>query len=186
MSSDMMGKRIIFAAILSYTIVISGCSRLETRREMKKFFKSTIITPNTLGRVYDRNIIFEGLQEDMPMLIIYNDSTECNSCQINQVFLMEPIFKLSDSLQSFKVIHIFSPSREEYDTTVEQLIMLNFKYPLYIDTFGDFGKLNDCIPEDRRFHCFFINSDGKPVFIGNPITSEALKTLFIKTLRDIS
>lgn len=183
----MMGKRIVFAAaILSYAVVIAGCSRLETKREMKTFFKSTIITPETLGRVYDRNIVFEELPEGMPMLIIYSDSTECNSCQINQVVLLKPIFELSDSLQSFKVIPVFSPSQEEYDTTVEQLIMLNFKYPLYIDTFRDFGRLNDCIPEDRRFHCFLINSEGKPVFIGNPIASEALKTVFLKALRDIS
>lgn len=182
-----MRKRIVFATvILSYAVVIASCSRLETRREMKTFFKSTVITPETLGRIYDRNIVFDGLPKDIPMLIIYNDSTECNSCQINQVTLLEPIFELSDSLQSFKVIPIFSPSQEEYDATVEQLIMLNFKYPLYIDTFRDFGRLNDCIPENRRFHCFLINSEGKPVFIGNPIASDALKTVFIKALRDIS
>lgn len=35
----MMGKRIVFAAaIISYAVVFAGCSRLETKREMKTVF----------------------------------------------------------------------------------------------------------------------------------------------------
>ena len=80
---------------------------------------------------------------------------------------------------------IFSPSVEEYDEVLKNLIYRDFEYPVYIDFSGSFRQKNDCIPKDCLFHNFLIDSNGHPVFVGNPIASDDLWNLFNKALSSI-
>ena len=78
---------------------------------------------------------------------------------------------------------IFSPKEEEYDALVKELMIADYPYPIYVDYNGVFRKLNPQIPEDRRFHCFLLDKNGYPVFVGNPVASERMMELF-KTALD--
>lgn len=180
-----MQRRIVLMVVLSVTICISeGCTQYATKKIMRYFFKSEITFPETLCRIENRNVVYDNLVTDsLPKLIIYNDYRECNSCKIKQLTTIESVYKLSDSLGTFEVVAIFSPSTDEFDDVMEELITMNFKYPVYVDVFGDFGKLNKCIPEDKRFHCFLVNRDNKPVFVGNPAIRE-LRCLFLDVLKN--
>ena len=83
---------------------------------------------------------------------------------------------------TFEVYTIFSPSQDEYDDVLEQLVFMNFEYPLYVDVFGDFRRKNTCIPEEKKYHCFLLDKEEHPVFVGNPLANAELMHLFKKVL----
>ena len=74
---------------------------------------------------------------------------------------------------------------EEYDEVVKQLMILNFPYPVYVDYSCSFRKLNSFIPDDTRFHSFVIDKNGKPVFVGNPMSGQKMMDLFIQVVSNL-
>jgi len=106
-------------------------------------------------------------------------------CQIGQLADISGLYEFADSLGNFEVMTIFSPRMEEYNSVVNNLMVRDFEYPIYVDFKGSFRKTNLGIPDDRRLHCFLIDSDGHPIFIGNPVASNELWSLFMKTLASL-
>lgn len=80
---------------------------------------------------------------------------------------------------------IFSPRQDDYDSVVEELMIHDFPFPIYIDFNGEFRKQNYFIPSDRRFHSFLLDGSGHPVFIGNPIASDSMSSLFDRALEEL-
>ena len=60
--------------------------------------------------------------------------------------------------------------QEEYDEVVKQLMILNFPYPVYVDYSCSFRKLN---------------SFGKPVFVGNPMSGPRMMELFMEAVSNL-
>ena len=103
-------------------------------------------------------------------------------CQIGHLQNYIGLFEMADTSGLFDVVFLFSPGEEEYDNVMQQLVMLDFPYPLYIDYGCSFGRENRAIPEDDRYHCFLLGKDGRPVFVGNPLMSHELMDVFRETL----
>ena len=83
----------------------------------------------------------------------------------------------------FSVMTIFSPKNEDLEEVKFQLSLANHQEHIYVDTYGTFSILNQCIPSDQRFHSFLLDDIGKPVFVGNPLVNTKLMEVFIKTLQ---
>ncbi len=103
-------------------------------------------------------------------------------CQISNLADITGLYELADSLDIFEVMTIFTPKKEEYDSVVKNLMVHDFEYPVYIDFTGSFRKINTGIPDDKRFHSFLIDSNGHPIFVGNPVASNELWSIFLNTL----
>lgn len=163
-------------------VLLAACSENGVRREMKHFIQSEITFPETMERVNNGSFGVDTLQIDRPVLIIYYDSTECSSCKITHLTDLEPVYELYDSLGTFDVITIFSPPDEEQINVLEKLMMLEYPHTVYIDFAGAFRDANDCIPADKRFHSFLLDSGRKPFYVGNPTGSEQLWNLFTQAV----
>lgn len=74
---------------------------------------------------------------------------------------------------------IISPNAENLDDIIHKLIEIDGKYPVYVDINSDFIQHNR-IPEDARFHSFLIDDKHKPIFVGDPISSDKLMSLFMR------
>ena len=96
-----------------------------------------------------------------------------------------PLYELSDSIGTFRIVTIFAPRQEEYDEVIRQLMVLDFPYPVYVDFDGSFRKANPCIPEDKRFHSFLLDKEGHPVFVGDPLASDRMMELFKEALESL-
>jgi len=169
--------------ILIAISVLFACSNREAC-ELKNFKNSTISLSANLSIIQDKTIKPYHDRLFIKSLIIYYDSLTCGECQINHLYETVELFQLSDSLGNFKIYTIFSPSIDEYAELELNLINANFKYPLYIDFNNSFGKLNKTIPKDSRFHCFLVDANGHPVFVGYPLANKELWDLFIKALKN--
>lgn len=140
------------------------------------------MTPSGFQKISGRNQSFISSRSELPVFVIYHDSLSCNLCQIGHLADITGLYELADSLGIFEVMTIFSPGKEEHNSVVKNLMVRDFEYPIYVDFIGNFRKTNTGIPDNRKFHSFLIDGDGHPVFVGNPVASNELWSLFLKTL----
>lgn len=138
-----------------------------------------------MEQVYRRNINAQEPSVKQCQLIVYYDSLECSSCAVRHLYDKIDLYELADSIESFDVLTVFSPCEEEYDEVMKELMLLDFPYPVYVDSGRNFRRTNSCIPEDRRFHTFLLDRSGHPVFVGNPVASGDLWRLFEKVLGNL-
>ena len=169
---------------LSLVLSLSGCAEQATRKMLKNFMKETIVLPDDLHSIQDRNMSTESVFKETPVLVIYHDSLACSTCQITHLIDNISLYERADT-SAFQVVTVFSPRQEEYDEVMRQLMILDFPYPIYVDFNGSFRKRNAGIPDDTRFHSFLIDKEGHPVFVGNPAANDNLLKLFDKTLTSI-
>lgn len=80
-------------------------------------------------------------------------------------------------INKISVLTIFSPDEGELDNVMRQLIISDLDIPIYVDVNKAFQKQNPSIQRDMRFHYFLLDNDGKPLLIGNPITSDKIMRL---------
>ena len=66
----------------------------------------------------------------------------------------------------------------------EQIRILKLSFPIYIDLYGDFYRINQDFPSDRRFHTFLLGKDAHPVFVGNPLHGEKMSKAFERVLKN--
>ena len=178
----MMKKALRLILFLALAASLVSCESMRIRKQMKAFMKSEIVLPEDLHHVCGRSMETSSEIDAGPVLVMYHDSLECSSCQINHLFDNLSLYEKADTA-GFSVVTVFSPRQEEYDEVLKQLVLLDFPYPVYIDFSGSFRNGNmESIPEDRRFHTFLMDGDGHPVFVGNPTLSADLMALFEKAL----
>lgn len=179
-------RNLTYSIVLLLIFVFSSCSdRARISRQYVEFTSNNIVFPSAFQKVESGQVGISDACPDIPIMILYNDSLSCSLCQINHLHDRIPIYEHADSLGTYMVMTILSPKPEEYNDVILALQVREFDFPVYVDYSGDFGRLNKCIPEDPRFHCFLINRERKPVFVGDPLASTTLWDLFCKVLDNI-
>lgn len=181
------GTLLFVFSIIIASIIVSSCSnRFRLKATMKEFVKEEIIIPDNLYVVENGNYSKDDFQNlDDSRLIIYIDSLSCNTCRITHLLEMLPLYEFSEEDGRFSILPIFSPKIDDLPDIEQQLLLLDFPYPIYVDVYGEFAQKNN-IPVDNRFHNFLIDEVGKVRFVGNPIDNEQLRSIFINTLNNIN
>ena len=78
---------------------------------------------------------------------------------------------------------LFYNSKVFEDVSLETFLSrLQIEIPVYIDVENSFLKDNTIIPSDLRMHSFLINRFGKPIFVGDPVSSDKLKMSFLRAI----
>ena len=155
----------------------AGCIESRITRELRSFQSEKIVFPSDMFAVIDRNVIEAPQPETDNIFVIFYDSTECSTCQISRIYDYLSFYEESEESGDFSIMMIFSPRYEYYSEVMEQLVILNFPFPIYIDYNGSFAKENSVIPEDRYFHSFLLDKEGHPVFVGDPLASDRMMEL---------
>jgi len=179
----MRNKILLF---VSLSVLMTSCGEYGVSRHLRDFMDSTISIPNDIQVVSERHVhqVAASIIAGSKLVILY-DSLECSSCQIGHLYDYLWSYEKLDSIQSCQLMTIFSPRQEEYDEVVRQLMVLNFPYPIYVDMSGSFRKINKCIPDDKRFHSFLLDKNGKPVFVGNPMSGPRMMELFMEAVSNL-
>ena len=179
----MRNKILLF---VSLSVLMTSCGEYGVSRHLRDFMDSTISIPNDIHVVSERHVhhVAASIIAVSKLVILY-DSLECSSCQVGHLYDYLWSYEKLDSIQGCQLMTIFSPRQEEYDEVVKQLMILNFPYPIYVDMSGSFRKINKCIPDDRRFHSFLIDKNGKPVFVGNPMSGPRMMELFMEAVSNL-
>ena len=156
-------------------------------KQVKEFMDKTIVMPDSLLVVKGGDIAMkESNKLTHPTLIVYIDENSCTFCKISHLIDYIPLFEMSKENQKFDIMIIFSPKEADYNRTKNDLILSGFEYPVFLDSKGEFIRLNDnLIPKDSRFHVFLLNTEYRPVYVGDPTQSGKLWKIFLQTLENI-
>lgn len=83
------------------------------------------------------------------------------------------------------MLFIFSPSPENANDVIEDLIRYKYPYLVWIDSQGEFAQMNQHIPNLIHFHTFLLNSNNYPIFVGDPVVSEGMMPVLEKAINEV-
>lgn len=165
-------------------IVITSCQPNEKQRQLKEdvvaFETQHIVIPPGLLCVKSGQTLTDWELEDLPHLVYYYDSTECVGCRLQHVINLSPLFQEESYGEKYDIIPIFAPRVEDREDISQEAKYVLHDHPLYLDLDGLFLKENSRMPSDSRFHCFLLNREGYPIFVGDPTANPKMRRLFTK------
>lgn len=173
----------IFLGLLLCCTVLVSCGDWELRRQMKSFMAQVITLPSELQEIKCGSISPVTITMSNSTMVFFYGNDECSSCAIDH--LKDDLLGFVDIEQSgkCKVVVLFSLSEDDQLDVQDQIRELKFPFPVYVDLYGDFYRINKDFPSDRRFHSFLLGNDAHPVFVGNPLHGKKLYKVFEKVLK---
>ena len=109
-------------------------------------------------------------------LIAYYAPENCISCKIKGLYRWDELLLAADSLSDFNITFIFQTD------TLQNHDIESLDYPVILDSNAYFISANPSIPTDSRYHTFLLDRNNRVVLVGNPLSSDAMWSLFRKTL----
>ena len=175
----------LLAEIVFCIVLITSYGNQQLRKDMRAFMDSQIVFPNEVVMVKEGRYLSTRITCDKPLLVLFHGKEECSSCVINHLY--EDLSGIENVVKTGKcdIVILFSPVQDEMLDIQEQIRDLKFPFPVYVDLYGDFYRLNANFPSDKRFHSFLLGKDGHPKFVGNPFEGESLMLVFEKVLKKI-
>ena len=163
-----------------------SCSWLRLRRDLVRFESTPIVLPDVLLA----DSLATKSDQSLATLVYYVDSTECTSCFLSKLYSYPAWSLIADTLDRLNIYLIVSPdSNTKFfaERIARTLAQKEIQVPLYIDVNHLFSKQNPSLPHDPRFHCFLLDSNYIPVFVGNPFWggSENIEKLFIESYNQL-
>ena len=155
-------------------------SRSRIAKDLELFESKRIVIPERMLRIADAAVSEEQVPTGQ-LLVRYFPEEDCTDCILKHLSDYSYLFDLSESRGDFYPLIAFSMCQDEIGGFIKSLEKYGFHFPVWIDEFGAIEALND-IPSDKRFHCFLLNLSNKPIFVGDPMSSNNMMSLFIKSL----
>lgn len=119
-------------------------------------------------------------------LILYLDSSSCSTCVINKLGQYDYFQKKSKySNGRFLLMIILSVPNGEFNYIKNYIINNKFEYPIYFDKENKFKAKNNFIPNSTFFHSFLLDKNNKIILVGNPVMSDSIWELYIKTIENL-
>jgi len=173
-------KLLICLSILSVTV--SCGNKKELGRVLDDFTSQQIRFPDKMltvafGKLEEREV------PQSPTLVMYVDQSQCTECRLGR--LSDYRFLLRFEEKGITVLFIFSPSPENANDVIEDLIRYKYPYLVWIDSQGEFAQMNQHIPNLIHFHTFLLNSNNYPIFVGDPVVSEGMMPVLEKAINEV-
>lgn len=119
-------------------------------------------------------------------LIVYYDSTSCQTCRVNNLYEWKEIISIEKSSGGkFELMMIFAPTEKDEVNLRRALARSRFLHPVYFDSGRRLLKDNPFIPSHQAYHTFLTDKDGRIILVGDPILNPDLFPLFLKTVNTI-
>lgn len=142
------------------------------------------LVPNLLGKDIPNNNFC--IEDKSARLIVFFDSTTCQSCRVNKLYEWDSIISIETKENAkFETMFIFSPTADQKGLLKRSLATSKFSHVVWFDYSNSFLTNNTFIPKDSRFHVFLLDRNNKIVFVGNPLYGEKIAKLFNQVLKDL-
>ena len=173
-------------ALAAMLCLMISCTQHALRQDMKKFMSENIAFPTDLIKITDGQVSSGKIELYKSVMVFFYGKDECSSCAINHLNDYLSGFIDIEKSEKCRVVILFSPLEDDILDVQNQISELKFPFPIYVDLYGEFYRINKDFPSDRRFHSFLIGKDAHPVFIGNPLRGEKLSKVFKMVLKKIN
>ena len=116
-------------------------------------------------------------------LIVYYDSTSCQTCRVNNLYEWREIISLEKSSDGkFELTMVFAPTEEDAVNLRRALARSRFLHPVYFDSERKLLKDNPFIPSHQAYHTFLTDKYGRIILVGDPVLNPNLFPLFLETV----
>lgn len=167
--------------IMAAFILVPSCARMELKREMKRFMASEIVLPAEMEKSQGGAIVPVHREElSGPKMVVFIDSTECTSCRLSKLMVYDSVERLSEESGNFRLVVLISAKKGEEAKIRDLLSHSEIPFPVYLDSGREFRGHNPSVPDDSRFHSFFLDGSGRPILIGDPSGSASMMSLLKK------
>jgi len=175
--------RIICICIMIFVCTSCDYNKSRVKSDLEHFIQQNILIPKNMICINCVDSLINKSPETKSLkYVIYIDESLCKECVIKQLDRYKDIY----DDPNVELIIIFSQSSTEIQSLMSILKNSNLTVPIYIDYNQEFELLNKDMPDDYRFHYFLMDFDGRPLFVGDPTSSQRLKNLFQKVVQKYS
>ena len=115
-------------------------------------------------------------------LLYFVDSLQCSTCQISKFVRFGEIMRKADSTGRFELMFLVSPKKGEKEFIRDYIKSIEMPFPICVDLDNAFKRINPAIPDDVRFHCLYLDAEGRPLLAGDPTVSENISALLDKII----
>lgn len=131
-------------------------------------------------------LINDSIWQKKMKYIVYSDSTRCTPCRINKMYIWNSFLEYSKNYNSqLSFYFIFCPAKKDIEGI--KLAIINnskFNYPIFLDTLGEFEKLNPHLPKNKALHSFLLDENNNVILVGDPLYNKEIKELFYKIVEE--
>lgn len=162
---------------------VSACGNPKLKAVYDAFCQENITIPQDLLLVRDGELIDSYSIPDVPRLVYYLDSNQCSVCNISK--LQKLHIDPAEQIYVASIVQLPLKDREYVKSTIEYA-ELEVNASVFLDENNSFIKNNPFLPDDRRFHTFLIDPDGKIRLVGDPTSGDLMEKMFEETIHLIN
>ncbi|MCI5706955.1 MAG: hypothetical protein MR298_06490 [Odoribacter sp.] len=96
-------------------------------------------------------------------------------------FIVDSIVQISNRIN---VYFILTPRKVNLYSVRKVLISEGVRYPILIDTLGEFERLNPHLPKNQALHTFLLDENNRVILVGNPLRNKKIKDMFYKIVEE--
>lgn len=168
--------------LLSFLILsVFSCYQLTIQDAYSQWIGKIIKIPVNLSFFVKDSIFSIAITQHPLKLLLYTDSTGCISCKLKLrewQFFNEQLDTLTDKRVTTFIVLASTQKRLKQD-----LLKVDYHYPISIDYYDSTNILNHFIKDDR-FRCFLLDENNKVILIGNPVQNPKIKELYLRTISE--
>lgn len=169
--------------LLLLIILLSCTNRHNIQLELANFQSKPITIPTLLQVANDSS--FVGRSDCKVRLVVYTDSTGCTSCNLTKMYLWDSLIEFSNKYNGGLKYHfIFSPQKRDIKQFEMSIRNRNMHYPIFLDTLGEFEKLNLHLPKNRKLHTFLLDESNHVILVGDPMQNKQIRKMFYKIVEE--
>lgn len=148
--------------------------------------KQVVFAPTLLPTILGRDTTINVRDTVWARLIVYYDSTACQTCRVNTLYEWKDIISLEKKTSGkFEMMMVFAPSARDVKNLLRALARSRFLHPVYLDIGQKMLTANPYIPPHQAFHTFLVDGNNSIILVGDPIVNPKLYPLFTKTLENL-
>jgi len=180
-----MRRAPIITAFCLLVAMITGCKNIRLSVKVMKLMSSTIVLPERISCVYERDIFpMPDSLRNKPKFIVFVDSTECSKCRISKFIRYTDMFRLSTETSAFVPILLLSTTKAGQQEILEHLQQLELPFPVYLDTDHMYAQKNPLVLSHPRFYAVTVDEAGKVLLPLDPVGDKKLMELFRRKIID--
>lgn len=172
----------IHIASIIFVLLITSCSHRTTKRQLTGIINSDIKCPTELIAIKDSICYSIDKFPYAVKLILFYDGQDCTLCHLAHLTDYVYLYDISKETEyRFRIIPVFAPKFAETENLISLVKDCSLIDTVYIDKKNEFYSLNSNILKSN-YSAFLVDKDNRIVLVGDPLASEAMWSLFRKTL----
>ncbi len=148
-----------------------------------------ILIPNDIEcYINGRDTSIGVLDNTTSKMVVYLDSTECSSCEINYLPRYSNISDVNIWTRGkFAIVFIFSPKNKDIEAIRRSISRYqSINALLLLDKSGNFAKLNQNTLINKNLKTFLLDQNNEVVLVGSPLGNEKMWDLYKKEIARLS